>query len=100
MPSVSCPRCGYPKDDPFHFCQRCGYERNTAPAAIPSPLKAPVDFNLIERRKKELRDRHAPIPYTRQKPSLEKELTGVLSRLTPKRNISCAIPEDVVSFLI
>ena len=100
MPLVSCSRCCYPNDETFCFCQRCGYERNTAPAAISSPLKAPVDFNLIERRKKELRDRHASTPYTRQKSSLEKELTGFLSRLTPKRDISCAIPEDVVSFLI
>ena len=100
MPSVSCPRCRYPNDETFRFCQRCGYERHTVPAAISSPLKAPVHFNLIERRKKELRDRHASTPYTRQKSSLEKELTGFLSRLTPRRNISCAIPEDVVSFLI
>ena len=59
-----------------------------------------MHFNLIERRKKELRDRHASTPYARQKSSLEKELTGFLSRLTPRRDISCAIPEDVVSFLI
>ena len=97
---MSCPRCRYPNDETFRFCQRCGYERNTVPAAISSPLKAPVHFNLIERRKKELRDRHASTPYTRQKSSLEKELTGFLSRLTPRRDISCAIPEDVVSFRI
>ena len=93
MPSVSCPRCRYPNDETFRFCQRCGYERNTVPAAISSLLKVPVYFNLIERRKTELRD-------TRRKSSLEKELTGFLSRLTPRRDISCAIPEDVVSFLI
>ena len=100
VPSVSCPRCRYPNDETFRFCQRCGYERNTVPAAISSPLKAPVHFNLIERRKKELRDRRASTPYTRQKSSLEKELTGFLGRLTPRWDISCAIPEDVVSFLI
>ena len=59
-----------------------------------------MHFNLIERRKKELRDRRVSTPYTRQKSSLEKELTGFLSRLIPRRDISCAIPEDVVSFLI
>ena len=63
-------------------------------------MKAPAHFNLIERRKKELRDGHASTPYTRQKSSLEKELTGFLSRLTPRRDISWAIPEDVVGFLI
>ena len=76
MPLVSCPRCCYRNGETFHFYQRSGYERNTAPAAISFPLKAPVDFNLIERRKKELGDRNASTPYTRQKSSLVKELTG------------------------
>ena len=63
VPSVGCPRCCYPNDEIFRFCQRCGYERNTAPAANSSPLKAPVDFNLIKSREKELSDRHASTLY-------------------------------------
>ena len=100
MPSVSCPKCCYPNDENFRFCQRCGYERNTVPTTALSPLKAPIDLSHIERRKRELRDRQASIAYTKQKSSLEKELTTFLCSLAPKRDIASAIPDDIVSFLI
>ena len=88
VPSVSCPKCCYPNDENFRFCQRCGYERNTVPTTALSPLKAPIDLSHIERRKRELRDRQASTAYTKQKSSLEKELTTFLCSLAPKRDIS------------
>ena len=39
-------------------------------------------------------------PYSKQKSSLEKELSRFLTQTTSDRDITTAIPDDVVNFLI
>ena len=98
MPAVGCPKCAYPNDENFRFCQRCGYKRREGQCQRPSPLRAPIDSANIMRRKEELRSRRLSTPYMRQKSALEKEFSSFLGKLEPPRDVISATPDDVISF--
>ena len=56
QPSVACPRCQYPNDEVFRFCQSCGYNRKTVVLDKDDALKLKnkVDEEQIAARVKEL----------------------------------------------
>ena len=101
MPSVGCPKCAYPNDESFRFCQSCGHPR--APfKKSPISLKVPVNIHDqdIRRRKLELTCRRSATPYGKHKSALEKEFTGFVENLDPPLDILSATPSAVVDFLI
>ena len=100
VPAVSCPGCEYPHDKDFRFCQRCGYRRQTQTAKTWPYLKAAVNWEVINERKRELNQRVRSTPYSRQKSSLENELSAFLRKSTPSEDIITATPDDVIHFLI
>ena len=100
--SVSCPSCSHPNDRDFRFCQRCGYKRRQqtsvyAPREIPGPS---IDMDAIKRRRQALLDKTESTSYSKQKSSLEKELSRFLVHTAPDRDITMATPDNVVNFLI
>ena len=97
---MSCPGCEYPNDKDFRFCQRCGYRRQTQTAKTWPYLKAAVNWEVINERKRELNQRVRSTPYSRQKSSLENELSAFLRKSTPSKDIITATPDDVIHFLI
>ena len=78
VPAVSCPKCSYPNDNSFKFCQRCGYKRQLQASMTTTSLKAPINWIAIKERKDSLEKRLLSTPYARQKSSLEKVLSVFL----------------------
>ena len=54
-PAVACPKCNYPNDETFQFCQQCGYRRRTLVDSHLNPQKKLVlDEDGIHHRVQEL----------------------------------------------
>lgn len=64
------------------------------------PLKAAINWEEIKKRKCELNQRVNSSPYSKQKSSLENELSAFLRKSTPPKDITTATPDDVINFLI
>ena len=62
VPAVSCPKCSYPNDNSFKFCQRCGYKRQLQASMTTTSLKAPINWIAIKERKDSLEKRLLSIP--------------------------------------
>ena len=100
-PSVACPACQHPNDEDFNFCQRCGYKRQfRVSGTLDCPkLRYPVNEKDIAHRIHELSDTRRSSRYAKQKSASELELSFLSSLETPK-NLSTALPADVVAFLV
>lgn len=57
-------------------------------------------MDAIKRRRQALLDKTESTSYSKQKSSLEKELSRFLVQTAPDRDITMATPNDVVNFLI
>ena len=102
QPSVACPQCQYPNDEGFRFCQNCGYLRRTLAQVKDSgyKLKFGIDEGKIAHRVKELCQARSSTRYAKQKTALELEFSQFLSCLSSPKDLSTALPHDVVSFLV
>lgn len=99
---MACPRCQYPNDEGFCFCQSCGYKRKTVLLDKDDALKFKhkVDEEQIAARVKELIQTHNTTPYAKKKTALEIEFSRFLLSLSCQRTLSSALPCDVVAFLV
>ena len=98
-PSVLCPKCKYPNDQGFSFCQRCGLTR--LPPTRPSPSSSvQIDLPSIDDRLASIRSQRRSLPYGRQKSSLQKQLEDFLSSLPSPKNLQSAAPIDITRFLV
>ncbi|RMX55238.1 hypothetical protein pdam_00021791 [Pocillopora damicornis] len=86
IPAVGCLQCHYPNEKDFRFCQRCGYKHREASTSKLLPLKVPEDMGHIEKRKKELRDKHLATPCMKQKSGPKKERSWRVFRITRRQS--------------
>ena len=100
VPAVSCPKCSYPNDKDFIFCQHCVYRRQTQAINSTQNLKAAVNWHEIQKRWQDFVQKASGTRYGKQKTALEKELSVFLAENDPPKDIMCATPEDVINFLI
>ena len=102
QPSVACPQCQHPNDEDFKFCQRCGYQRKCLSLNLGKRLQTrfPVREEEIATRMKQLSDTQSNSRYAKQKSALELELCSFLASLETPRDMSTALPGDIVAFLI
>lgn len=99
---MACPRCQYPNDEGFRFCQSCGYNRKTVVLDKDDALilKHKVDEEQIAARVKELIQTRNTTRYAKQKTALEIEFSRFLLSLSCQKTLSSALPCDVVAFLV
>lgn len=100
VPAVACPSCSYPNDKVFRFCQRCGYKRRTLSEDSAQGPRLVVNWGEIQKRKGILAERSSSTPYSKQKSSLEKELSLFLAQYQPPKDIVGSSPDDIINFLI
>lgn len=98
MPAVQCPKCAYPNDSSFSFCQRCGYCRKLATS--PAQAQCAPDLVGIDSRLKDLKATAQAKPYEKQKNSLQVELEDFLSAPSIRKSIMEATPNDITRFLV
>ena len=98
-PSVACPRCCYPNDVSFNFCQQCGYLRKSVSVSSSQP-SVDIDQSAIAARIEQLSQQRLSSRYSKQKSALEKELSTFLSNFVPPKTVFTALPSDVISFLV
>lgn len=100
-PSAACPRCAYPNDEGFRFCQNCGYTRKerALDTVVSWGLKSTVDEDKLVGRMTELARTGDSSRYATQKTALEREQMGFLSSLSHPQSLPSALPWDV-AFLI
>ena len=99
---MACPVCSYANDEVFHFCQNCGYKRRIVTTDVPPKkrLRRNVDESKIKARLDLLAQKKEATSYVKQKSALELEVSEFLSYLQPPKNISSALPIDIVKFLV
>ncbi|KAK3745533.1 hypothetical protein QZH41_002902 [Actinostola sp. cb2023] len=97
-PAVACPRCAYPNDHTFRYCQQCGYRRERLSPPVQAHLL--VDVGSINARLAQLRSASHSTPYERQKSSLQGDLESFLATLPLPKDLPSASPDDVCRFLI
>ena len=89
---MACPRCQYPNDEGFRFCQSCGYNRKTVVLDKDDALKLKhkVDEEQIAARVKELIQTRNTTRYAKQKTALEMEFSRFLLSLSSQKTLSSA----------
>lgn len=99
---MACPRCEYPNDERFRFCQNCGYNRKTVVLDKDDGLKLKhkVDEEQIAARVNELIQTRNTTRCAKQKTALEVEFSRFLLSLSCQKTLSSALPSDVVAFLV
>ena len=96
-PAVAFPKCAYPNDEHFRFCQRCGYARRLVVVPDP-PSRVEIDETMIGERLQRLSKQNSSSSYSRQKNSLEKELVSFMSSLSSPKSLASALPSYVIAF--
>ena len=99
VPAVACPRCNYPNDSSFNFCQMCGYQRSKT-RKLSHHLPPKYSLNAIDTRLSDLNTAAVSTPYSKQKSSLRSELESFLHSLPGNKTIFSATPRDVCRFLV
>ena len=99
---MACPVCSYANEEVFDFCQNCGYKRRTVTTDFPPKkrLRCSVDKSEIKARLDILVQKKEATSYVKQKSALELELSEFLSYLQRPKNISSALPIDIVKCLV